>query len=158
MSFGHAVGPQWASQLPQSPSASHITLEYGVEVTAIHSYISAQDTAYKSTASPSTAQQNSTLSSADMEAGNSEATHNAEDARTWAVTVGLSNGKSYGADLVISAIGVEPNVGWLPEEMKRDARDGGIVVDRCAPLLVMTHLLLSQAFILCMLAPALHMS
>jgi len=48
----------------------------------------------------------------------------------WPVTVCLSNGKSYGADLVISAIGVEPNTGWLPEEVRRDKSDGGIIVDR----------------------------
>lgn len=61
------------------------------------------------------------------------------------MTVSLSNGKSYGADLVISAIGVEPNTSWLPEEVKRDASDGGIVVDRCvhARCLICLLLLLS---------------
>ena len=48
----------------------------------------------------------------------------------WPVTVHLSNGKSYGADLVISAIGVQPNTAWLPDEIRRDEKDGGICVDR----------------------------
>lgn len=33
--FGHAAGPQWASLLPRAPTASQITLEYGVEVTSV---------------------------------------------------------------------------------------------------------------------------
>ena len=49
----------------------------------------------------------------------------------WPVTVKLSNGKSWGADIVISAIGVKPNVGWLPAAVQRDDADGGLVVDRC---------------------------
>ena len=140
MSFGHAVGPRWASQLPQSPSASRITLEYGVEVTAIHSHTPTQDIAYTSAACQSAAQQSTKQSPADKAAGNSTAIHNAEEDKKWPVTVCLSNGKSYGADLVISAIGVEPNVGWLPEEIKREASDGGVLVDRCAPELTTARL------------------
>ena len=48
----------------------------------------------------------------------------------WPVIVHLSNGKQYGADLVISAIGVEADMGWLPAEVKRTIEDGGILVDR----------------------------
>ena len=178
MSFGHAVGPQWASQLPSSLKATHITLEYGVEVTAIHSNTlhQAEDGAWHSTAqctawqdshhqssdeqSPdqpvsgqqsaaqqsstqqSTAQQSMPQQSAAHESTSqppsscrsteSQAGHDSGEGTHWPVTVCLSNGKSYGADLVISAIGVEPNTAWLPEEIKRDPDDGGIIVDRCS--------------------------
>ena len=54
------------------------------------------------------------------------------DDKAWPVTVHLSNGKSFGADLVISAIGVRPNVEWLPAAVLRDKEDGGILVDRSA--------------------------
>lgn len=130
MSFGHAVGPQWASQLPQSPSASRITLEYGVEVTKVCS-----NPLHKAHVTLSTQQQSAAQHTTPHPAPNntdrgSSAPDNKGDEHEWPVTVHLSNGKSYGADLVISAIGVEPNTSWLPEEVKRDARDGGILVDR----------------------------
>lgn len=57
----------------------------------------------------------------------------------WPVTVCLSNGKTYGADLVISAIGVEPNTGWLPEQVRRGESDGGIIVDRYACLYLLIN-------------------
>lgn len=44
--------------------------------------------------------------------------------------VTLNNGKTFGADLVISAIGVKPNVDWLPADVLREEEDGGILVDR----------------------------
>ena len=42
----------------------------------------------------------------------------------------LSSGRSYGADMVISAIGVDPNASWLPQELQKEASDGGVLVDR----------------------------
>ncbi|CAD7696939.1 unnamed protein product [Ostreobium quekettii] len=52
------------------------------------------------------------------------------DARSpWPVEVELTSGRSYGADLVVCAIGVEPVTDWLPAEIER-AGDGGLVVDR----------------------------
>lgn len=51
----------------------------------------------------------------------------------WPVRVQLSNGRCYGADLVISAIGVIPNVSWLPQELQREPSDGGLLVDRHGP-------------------------
>lgn len=130
MHFGHAVGPQWAKALPQSSIASHITLEYGVDVTSIQSHtpdnspmqrrtdLHAGSSEHQGTSQPSSDAEQQTVNSA----GDQDA--------AWPVTVCLSNGKSYGADLVISAIGVEPNTGWLPEEVRRDKSDGGIIVDR----------------------------
>ena len=50
--------------------------------------------------------------------------------KDWPVRVQLSNGRSYGADLVISAIGVDPNASWLPHELQREPTDGGVLVDR----------------------------
>lgn len=47
----------------------------------------------------------------------------------WPVTVRLSNGKSYGADFVISAVGVSPNTDWLQGALPL-AENGGIIVDR----------------------------
>lgn len=45
------------------------------------------------------------------------------------VTAVLSNGNMYGADVIISAIGVHPNTEWLAEEVEL-ADDGGVLVDR----------------------------
>ena len=129
MSFGHAVGPQWAAQLPQSPTASHITLQYGVEVTSIQSNTSQPITAqHDSARHGSRSQQDEArphTTTGQSSAGSSED----KDGR-WPVTVTLSNGRIYGADIVISAIGVEPNTGWLPEEISRGESDGGVMVDR----------------------------
>lgn len=130
MSFGHAVGPQWASQLPQSPSASRITLEYGVEVTNICSNPLPPDHVAYSTRQHSAAQHSTEQPASNNSSRGSNAQRDEEERQEWPVTVHLSNGKSYGADLVISAIGVEPNTSWLPEDIKRDASDGGVVVDR----------------------------
>ena len=52
--------------------------------------------------------------------------------------VRLTNGHEHEADLVISAIGVRPNLGWLPAELRRDPKDGGILVNRCAACLPTT--------------------
>ena len=52
----------------------------------------------------------------------------------WPVQLRLSNGHVHDADLVISAIGVQPNTAWLPKSLPRDPSDGGILVDRCAAL------------------------
>lgn len=131
MSFGHAVGPQWASQLPQSPSASRITLEYGVEVTNICSNPLHPDHVTHSTRQHSAAQHSTQHPASNNSRRGSSAQRDDEDGQEWPVTVYLSNGRAYGADLVISAIGVEPNTRWLPEEVKRDASDGGVAVDRC---------------------------
>ena len=128
--FGHAVGPQWARALPQSKSASHITFEYGTEVAAIQSN-SPQHSATQQSTGVQTAICQTTMQS----------TPNAEDIANsaggdqggaWPVTVYLSNGKQYCADLVISAIGVQPNTDWLPEEISRDTEAGGVIVDRYA--------------------------
>ena len=54
----------------------------------------------------------------------------ADGETAWLVHVTLSNGKVFGADLVISAIGVKPNVDWLPDDVRRDEEDGGVLVDR----------------------------
>ena len=52
------------------------------------------------------------------------------DGRHWPVYVRLTNGMVYGADLVVSAIGVQPNISWLPQEVAVDEEHGGILVDR----------------------------
>lgn len=126
-SFGHAVGPQWASKLAQSPGTRTITLEYGVEVTTISSNPPHQDPASQE---PQLQETMPGQPTADDSCGPSNTWHVDGEARQWPVTVYLSNGKSYSADLVISAIGVEPNTGWLPQDIKRDANDGGVIVDR----------------------------
>lgn len=47
----------------------------------------------------------------------------------------LTNGSEYGADFVISAIGVVPNTNWLEGVIPLAEGDGGILVDRQATLL-----------------------
>ncbi|EFJ51949.1 hypothetical protein VOLCADRAFT_116157 [Volvox carteri f. nagariensis] len=47
----------------------------------------------------------------------------------WPVHVTLSNGKVYGADLVVCGIGVVPATEWLPPELTRGS-EGGVAVDR----------------------------
>jgi pyruvate/2-oxoglutarate dehydrogenase complex dihydrolipoamide dehydrogenase (E3) component len=50
--------------------------------------------------------------------------------RKWNVFAELTNGKSYGCDLVVSATGVVPNGDAIcPGMFEVDADDGGIVVD-----------------------------
>ena len=44
--------------------------------------------------------------------------------------VRLTNGHVHEADLVISAIGVQPNLAWLPGTLRRDPEGGGILVNR----------------------------
>lgn len=46
------------------------------------------------------------------------------------VLVTLDNGNVHQVDVVVAAIGVEPNTDWVPAELER-APDGGILVDRC---------------------------
>lgn len=126
--FGHAVGPQWARALPQSEGASHITFEYGTEVTAIQSNSPQHSPTQQSTNIPTDTSQTAVQST--LNAENAANNAGGDQDGEWPVTVYLSNGKQYCADLVISAIGVQPNTGWLPEEISRDAEDGGVIVDR----------------------------
>lgn len=46
------------------------------------------------------------------------------------VVVTLDNGNIHEIDVVVAAIGVEPNTAWLPAAVVR-APDGGILVNRC---------------------------
>ena len=99
-------------------------------------------TAQESTAQHDSAQMQGDVTRSTAQEGTSQRDDNhmqgsaSQEDSQWPVTVHLSNGKSYGADLVISAIGVEPNTGWLPHEITKDAKDGGICVDRYTWLLL----------------------
>lgn len=53
----------------------------------------------------------------------------AEEGSEWPVKVRLTNGATYGADFVVSAVGVAPNTNWLQGAVPL-AADGGILVDR----------------------------
>ena len=55
----------------------------------------------------------------------------AADLGDWPVYVRLTNGATYGADFIVSAIGVQPSTAWLPPELDR-AEDGGLLVDELA--------------------------
>ena len=132
MHFGHAVGPQWAKALPQSSIASHITLEYGVDITSIQSHSPADSPTQHRTDPHAVFSQHQSASQPSSDTEQQRVNNAGDTDAAWPFTVCLSNGKSYGADLVISAIGVEPNTGWLPEEVCRDESDGGIIVDRYA--------------------------
>ena len=48
----------------------------------------------------------------------------------WPYKVDLSNGDSIEADLVISAIGVQPNTEMLPADIQLNPEDHGVLVDR----------------------------
>ncbi len=50
----------------------------------------------------------------------------------WPARLHLSSGRSYGVDLVVSAIGVDARAAWLPAELERCPDDGGVLVDACA--------------------------
>ncbi|KAL0022517.1 hypothetical protein WJX79_005810 [Trebouxia sp. C0005] len=130
MHFGHAVGPQWAKALPQSSIASHITLEYGVDVTSIQSHSPDDSPMQHCTNSSTGSSQHQSTSKPSLDGEQQRVNKEGDQDGAWPVTVCLSNGKTYGADLVISAIGVEPNTGWLPEQVRRGESDGGIIVDR----------------------------
>ena len=53
-----------------------------------------------------------------------------EGEEAYPIVVHLSNGASYGCDVVVSATGVIPETSWLPECLERGA-DGSLLVDRC---------------------------
>ncbi len=52
----------------------------------------------------------------------------------WPARLHLSNGHSYGVDLIVSAIGVDARAAWLPAELERCLDDGGVLVDACASM------------------------
>ena len=63
-----------------------------------------------------------------------------QDGASWPVTVELTNGHSYRADLVVCAIGVAPNADWLPQELERSGDDGGVLVNGSVqPSLCVAH-------------------
>jgi pyridine nucleotide-disulfide oxidoreductase domain-containing protein 1 len=111
--MGHAVGPAWASKLPCGPlpDGGSFQVETGCEVIAIT----------KKKSSPLDAQVDSA--------------HQNGDARPCPpmpsplLQVTLSDGRILEADVVISAIGVEPAVDWVPSCIQR-GDDGGLLVDR----------------------------
>ncbi|KAJ0403772.1 hypothetical protein P43SY_006315 [Pythium insidiosum] len=47
---------------------------------------------------------------------------------SWPIVVKLSNGKCWACDVVVTAMGVEPNTEWLPHELRRGP-NGGILVN-----------------------------
>jgi pyridine nucleotide-disulfide oxidoreductase domain-containing protein 1 len=112
--LGHAVGPRWASSLQSttsSPSSSpnhiplpaHVTIESQAEIASI---------AYTAIDEDDTTTPHYHRSILDIK---------------------LTNGAKYKADLVISAIGVDPAVDWVDGTVKRDVDrsnggDGGLVV------------------------------
>lgn len=98
----------------------------GNEVTSIQSNTSQESSTRHGDAQQCTAQQDEAQPNTDTASSHVPA----EDDGTWPVIVSLSNGRLHGADIVISAIGVEPSTGGLPEEISRDRRDGGVIVDR----------------------------
>eukprot|EP00891_Asterochloris_glomerata_P002918 jgi/Astpho2/2918/fgenesh1_pg.00050_%23_160_t len=121
--FGHAVGPQWTAQLPQTAARSDVAVHHGCEITAVR------------TLSPSHPPKSEAPSQTDGAAGSVELTpqkrkRDAADGDSWPLEVEFSDGRRLGADLVISAIGVTPNTSWLPKEVPTAIGDGGILVDR----------------------------
>ncbi|GLC51130.1 hypothetical protein PLESTB_000469100 [Pleodorina starrii] len=60
-------------------------------------------------------------------AAEAEAGGGAPEGESWPVHVTLSNGKVYGADLVVCGIGVVPATEWLPPQLTRGS-DGGLAV------------------------------
>lgn len=49
---------------------------------------------------------------------------------TYPLEVSLSDGRSLSSDVVISVIGVDPAVDWVPAGAARSAHDGGLIVGR----------------------------
>eukprot|EP01024_Parvocaulis_polyphysoides_P057179 TRINITY_DN6072_c2_g1_i2.p1 TRINITY_DN6072_c2_g1~~TRINITY_DN6072_c2_g1_i2.p1 ORF type:complete len:495 (-),score=102.85 TRINITY_DN6072_c2_g1_i2:217-1701(-) len=102
--YGHALGPRWVEQLPNvekkgSMQNSNIQLEFKCLVEEV-SDTRPEGVLYKQS----------------------------DENQDWAAWVKLSNGVIYGCDVIISAIGVNPNTHMLPSEIKR-AQDGGVEVD-----------------------------
>eukprot|EP01026_Neomeris_dumetosa_P019331 TRINITY_DN17796_c0_g2_i5.p1 TRINITY_DN17796_c0_g2~~TRINITY_DN17796_c0_g2_i5.p1 ORF type:complete len:506 (+),score=83.99 TRINITY_DN17796_c0_g2_i5:87-1604(+) len=104
--YGHALGPKWVEGLKRSEEDNpyelkrcDVKLEFRCQVQEVTSE-RPEGNLYKE-------------SDADKE---------------WRVWLKLSNGVVYGCDVIISAIGVQPNTFMLPTEVKR-AQDGGVDVD-----------------------------
>eukprot|EP01025_Chloroclados_australasicus_P019666 TRINITY_DN2073_c1_g1_i2.p1 TRINITY_DN2073_c1_g1~~TRINITY_DN2073_c1_g1_i2.p1 ORF type:complete len:516 (+),score=81.64 TRINITY_DN2073_c1_g1_i2:225-1550(+) len=102
--FGHALGPKWVEQLktdenPYDLKECNIELEFKCQVEEV-SNERPEGALYKES----------------------------DSEQDWPVWVKLTNGLVFGCDVIISAIGVQPNTFMLPPEIKR-ARDGGVDVD-----------------------------
>lgn len=54
---------------------------------------------------------------------------NDDQEQGWPVHAKLTNGSVHGVDVVVSAIGVTPNVAWVGDALAISDRDGGLVVD-----------------------------
>ena len=111
--LGHAVGPRWASSLqsttssPSSSSLNHLPLPAHV---TIESHAEIASISYTATDEDDTTTPHHSI-----------------------LDIQLTNGAKYKADLVISAIGVDPAVDWVDGTVKRDVDscgggDGGLVV------------------------------
>lgn len=149
--FGHAVGPQWTAQLPQTAARSDVAVHHGCEITAVRtlspshppkseapSQSDACQAGHTHRAAPAgcePSEPRQAVAAADGAAGSVELTpqkrkRDAADGDSWPLEVEFSDGRRLGADLVISAIGVTPNTSWLPKEVPTAIGDGGIIVDR----------------------------
>lgn len=112
--FGHAVGPTWVAALPHLGGETRVVLEYGCNVMSI----SPRAAQAPGEAAEQRAREADGAGGASRGAGASSA-----------LSVVLTNGRRYGVDLVIAAIGVNPALDWVPAELQR-GKDWGLLVDR----------------------------
>lgn len=104
--LGHAVGPRWASSLQTTTSSSspnHFPIPAHVTIESLAEVAS-------------------------ITYGTTDEGDNAAALQHPILQIQLTNGAQYKADLVISAIGVDPAVDWVDDIVKRDADTGGGLV------------------------------
>ncbi|KAH7623760.1 putative Pyridine nucleotide-disulfide oxidoreductase domain-containing protein 1 [Nannochloris sp. 'desiccata'] len=104
--LGHAVGPAWTRALSTNSNQKEgggnggaFSVEMGCEVIKI-----------AATFSPSSSSPSNTTNTAALE-------------------VSLSDGRTLGTDVIVSVIGVDPAVDWVPACVSRSVSDHGLVVD-----------------------------
>ena len=118
------MGPEWAKRLMRGGSRPRVVFEHSCEVHDISRFARQLPIIALAGALPG-----HVLSCFHCRTGMNGAAESNAGQPNWPLKVTLSNGHSYGADLVVAAIGVEPNVEWVAPEVTR-ANDGGLLVSR----------------------------
>lgn len=131
------MGPDWIQGLEMSGSANagrRVHVEYGCEVVEVLTADEFKNSdEFQKSGEFQKSNEFQKTSNANKIVSEVEKLTSRRD--VWPVYVKLTNGKIYGCDLVVSAIGVEPNVDlWRDEKTNQlmtdsIAKDGGILVN-----------------------------
>ncbi|KAI8475905.1 MAG: hypothetical protein J3K34DRAFT_390491 [Monoraphidium minutum] len=128
---GAALGPKWCDALPGGGPAS-ITLERRAQVLGVYdTRAEAAAALLAPAAAPDEPAGSTPVGGAEVPdgGGGGDFSGGGEEGEwpVWLALAGPGGGRVLGADLVVSAIGVEPATEWLPACLER-APDGGLLV------------------------------